>query len=89
MSRILSGTRFLVILPIIGLALAAGVFFLIGGYSLIKLIVDGLIALIAQSTVETHGEEVPFVIEVVEYVHIFFDRHSIVYHCGGSLSALH
>jgi len=71
MSRILSGTRFLVILPIIGLALAAGTFFVIGGYSLIKLIVESVIGLFVQTAAETHGEEVPLMIEVVEYVHIF------------------
>lgn len=71
MSRILSGTRFLVILPIIGLALAAGVFFVFGGYSLIALIVEGIIGLFTHVPAETHGEEIPFVIEVVEYVHTF------------------
>jgi len=71
MSRILSGTRFLVILPIIGLALAAGAFFVVGGYRLIELIVEALIGIFTQTAVEIHGEEVPFVIEVVEYVHTF------------------
>lgn len=71
MTRILSGTRFLVILPIIGLALAAGVFFVIGGFSLIRLIVEGIIGLFIHSAAESHGEDIPFVIEVVEYVHTF------------------
>jgi len=71
MSRILSGTRFLVILPIIGLALAAGVFFVFGGFNLIKLIVEGVIGLFVHTAVESHAEEVPFIIEVVEFVHIF------------------
>jgi uncharacterized membrane protein YqhA len=38
MARFLAGTRYLVLLPILGLALAAGVFFVVGGYSLIRLI---------------------------------------------------
>jgi len=71
MSRILSGTRFLVILPIIGLALAAGAFFIVGGYRLIEVIVQAVLGLFSHVPVEAHSEEVPFVIEVVEYVHIF------------------
>jgi len=71
MSRILSGTRFLVILPIIGLALAAGAFFVVGGYRLIALIIEAIIGLFVQTAVEAHGEEVPFIIEIVEYVHTF------------------
>jgi uncharacterized membrane protein YqhA len=71
MSRILSGTRFLVIIPILGLALAASVFFVFGGYNLIKLIVEGLIEFFTHSAAAAHGEEIPFVVEVVEYVHNF------------------
>lgn len=71
MSRILSGTRYLVVVPILGLALAAGVFFVIGGFTLIKLIVDGLLELFMHIPVESHGENIPFVIEVVEQVHNF------------------
>ena len=71
MRRILSGTRYLVIIPILGLALAAGAFFLFGGYSLIKLIVEAVIGIFMQTAVETHGEEIPFVIQVVEHVHTF------------------
>jgi len=71
MSRILSSTRFLVIIPILGLALAASVFFVFGGYGLIKLIVEGLIAYFSHAASAAHGEEIPFVVEVVEYVHNF------------------
>ena len=71
MSRFLSGTRFLVLVPILGLALAAGVFFVVGGFQLISLIVTSLIDYLAGTYVEPHGEEVPFVIQVVEHVHTF------------------
>ena len=71
MSRFLSGTRFLVIVPILGLALAAGVFFVFGGFQLISLIITSLIEYISGTYVEPHGDELPFVIQVVEHVHTF------------------
>jgi len=71
MSRFLSGTRFLVIVPILGLALAAGVFFVFGGFQLISLIVTTLIDYVSGAYVQPHGDEVPFVIQVVEHVHTF------------------
>ena len=39
MSRILSGTRYLVVLPVVGLAIAASVFFVFGGIGLIRLLI--------------------------------------------------
>jgi uncharacterized membrane protein YqhA len=71
MHRFLSGTRFLVIVPILGLAIAAGVFFVFGGFNLIRLIVEGLFAYFTGGLAETHGEEIPFVVQVVEHVHTF------------------
>ena len=71
MSRFLSGTRFLVIVPILGLALAAGVFFVFGGFQLISLIITSLIEYVSGTYVQPHGDEVPFVIQVVEHVHTF------------------
>ena len=71
MARFLSSTRFLVIVPIAGLALAAGVFFVFGGINLIILIVEAVVELLRGEVQATHGEEIPFVIEVVEHVHTF------------------
>ncbi|MEA3338277.1 MAG: YqhA family protein [Chloroflexota bacterium] len=72
MSRLLSGTRFLVIVPVIGLTLAAGVFFVIGGFRLIELIVRGLLELAGLiAATPHHGEELPIEVEIVEYVHTF------------------
>ena len=71
MSRFLSGTRFLVIVPILGLALAAGVFFVFGGFQLISLIITSLIEYVSGTYVEPHGDKLPFVIQVVEHVHTF------------------
>ncbi|MFO7682275.1 MAG: YqhA family protein, partial [Chloroflexota bacterium] len=65
MSRLLSGTRYLIIVPIIGLAMAATVFFVFGGFGLISLLVTTLL-----HGAEAHSE-IPFEVEIVEYVHTF------------------
>lgn len=71
MSRFLTGTRYLVILPIIGLAIAAAFFFVFGGFGLIRLLVELLLSAlgIAQHPIEIERAEIIF--EVVEYVHLF------------------
>lgn len=72
MSRILSGTRFLVVIPVIGLAIAASVFFVFGGIGLIRLLIELTIAAISNLTQETHATDRGLVIfEVVEFVHLF------------------
>jgi uncharacterized membrane protein YqhA len=71
MARFLAGTRYLVLVPIFGLALAAGVFFVVGGFSLIRLIVVSLLEALHIMAPEAHAEEVPVVIEIVEFVHTF------------------
>ncbi len=72
MSRILSGTRYLIVLPVVGLAIAASVFFVFGGIGLIRLVVElsiGAIRNIAHETTEVDRGLVIF--EVVEFVHLF------------------
>ena len=75
MSRILSGTRYLVVLPVLGLAIAASVFFVFGGIGLIRLLVDltiETIGALSGATHETTGAEKGVIIfEVVEFVHLF------------------
>ena len=71
MSRFFLATRYLIILPIIGLGLAAAVFFVFGGFGLLKLIFQSLLEYFGLMHFESHGEELPFIIEVVEYVHTF------------------
>ena len=65
MSRLLSGTRFLVVVPVIGLALTAGAFFVFGGINLIRLLFDALL-----HGADAHGD-IPFEVEIIEYVHTF------------------
>jgi uncharacterized membrane protein YqhA len=71
MSRFLTGTPYLVILPIIGLAIAASFFFVLGGICLIRMLVELLLAALgaAQHPIEMDWAEIIF--EVVEYVHLF------------------
>jgi uncharacterized membrane protein YqhA len=72
MSWILSGTRYLVVIPVIGLAIAASVFFVFGGIGLIRLLIELTIAVISNLTQATHSTDRGLVIfEVVEFVHLF------------------
>ena len=71
MARFLSSTRFLVAVPVLGLALAAGVFFVFGGINLIITIVEAVAGLLEGHPPETSGGEIPFVIEIIEHVHTF------------------
>jgi uncharacterized membrane protein YqhA len=71
MSRFFVATRYLIILPIVGLGLASAIFFVFGGFGLLKLLFESLMEYLGFMHFEHHGEELPFVIEVVEYVHTF------------------
>ena len=71
MSRFFVGTRYLIIIPIIGLGLAAALLFVIGGVGLLRPMFERLMEFFGLMHFENHGEELPFIIEVVEYVHTF------------------
>jgi uncharacterized membrane protein YqhA len=75
MQRVLSSTRYLVVLPVIGLAIAASVFFVFGGIGLIRLLIELTIAAIGSLTGSAHGSETMerglIIFEVVEFVHLF------------------
>lgn len=71
MSRFFSATRYLILIPIIGLGLAAAFFFLFGGIKLIGLLFETLAASLGFIAVEHSAEETPIIIEVVEHVHQF------------------
>ncbi|NJN83059.1 MAG: YqhA family protein, partial [Caldilineaceae bacterium] len=70
MGKVLTGTRYLIIVPIIGLILAAGVFFVIGGFSLIRLIGEAVLASFRLIEPDQHAD-LPIQVEIVEYVHTF------------------
>ena len=75
MSRILSATRYLVVLPALGLAIAASVFFIFGGIGLIRLLVELTVEALGTligAAYETTGMDKGLIIfEVVEFVHLF------------------
>ena len=71
MTRFLSKTRYVILLPILGLALAAMLFFVLGGIGLIRLLGEVLFSAlgIADHAVESGNGVIIY--EVVEYVHTF------------------
>lgn len=72
MTKIAAGTRYLIIIPIIGLALASAIVFVFAGFGLISLLLESVLGFLGSATVETHGaEELPLVVEILEYVHTF------------------
>jgi uncharacterized membrane protein YqhA len=72
MTRIVAGTRYLIIIPIIGLGLAAAAFFVFGGFLLIELVIQSALELLGIISVEAHtAETVPLEIEILESVHQF------------------
>ena len=58
MPRLLGATRYLVVIPVIGLAVAAAAFFVVGGFNLIVLIVRGLLVLVGLAE-EVHHTDIP------------------------------
>ena len=72
MTRLVAGTRYLIIIPIIGLGLAAAAFFVFGGFLLIRLIIESALGFLGIIPVEALGSEsIPLEIEVLESVHQF------------------
>lgn len=72
MQRFLGGTRYLIILPILGLAVAASFFFVFGGIGLFKMLIELLIDIIGGIGSQTAKTDTTLVtIEVVEFVHVF------------------
>lgn len=71
MGRFFTATRYLIIIPIIGLGLAAAAFFVIGGFNLIRLLLETIATALGLLEVDPSHAEVPIIIEVVEHVHQF------------------
>jgi uncharacterized membrane protein YqhA len=71
MARFFVATRYLIIIPIIGLGLAAATFFVFGGISLLRVIFEAVAEVLGIIEVEAHAEDLPIMVEVVEYVHTF------------------
>ena len=72
MTRLVAGTRYLIIIPIIGLGLAAAAFFVFGGFVLIQLIIESSLGFLGLIPVDAHtAESIPLEIEILESVHQF------------------
>jgi uncharacterized membrane protein YqhA len=72
MARALVATRYLIIVPILGLLFASALFFVLGGIGLVRQLIEVLTAFLG-GMVHTGGEVEKGVVifEVVEYVHLF------------------
>ncbi|MEJ2599151.1 MAG: YqhA family protein [Anaerolineales bacterium] len=71
MSRFLRGTRYLILVPIFGLAMAAALFFILGGVGLIRLLFEVLLETLRLSHSTAGASQGVIIFEVVEYVHTF------------------
>ena len=71
MAKLLLKSRYLILLPILGLALAAAVFFVFGGIGLIRLLYESVLAVLNPAPGAHKLEQGQFIYEVVEYVHTF------------------
>ena len=72
MSRVLAGTRYFILVPILGLLFAAILFFVLGGIGLVGQLLE-MLAGFVRGVAHTGGEADQGVVifEVVEYVHLF------------------
>lgn len=70
MNRLIQWTRYAIIIPILGLSLAALTFFVFGGVGLVVAIVSAAAAALGFGG-GGGGEHLPFAIQIVEYVHQF------------------
>ena len=72
MSGFITRTRYLIIIPILGLVIAASVFFIFGGYGLVRLLIEATLNILGVTPNEFSGTDGHLLIfEVVEYVHTF------------------
>ena len=59
MARLLTWTRYLVLLPVLGLALAAAAFFILGGFGLLRLLAQVVLLVVGRGPAEAapaHGQ---------------------------------
>ena len=72
MQRLLTGTRFLIVIPVLGLVIASAFFFIFGGIGLLGMLFELLLTIIDRlgGAPEEINRNV-VVVDVVEYVHLF------------------
>jgi uncharacterized membrane protein YqhA len=71
MSSFLLKTRYLILIPILGLAVAAAFFFVFGGVALLRLLIQLALSLIGLAPEAAEMEQGVIIFEVVEFVHTF------------------
>lgn len=71
MSRLLLRTRYLIFVPIVGLALAATFFFVFGGIGLIGLLYEATLTVLGLAREPLESGEGAIIYAVVEHVHMF------------------
>ena len=71
MTRFLLNSRYLIIVPIVGLALAAAFFFVFGGIGLLKLLYEYLLIVFGMTPKLIDSGSGVFIFKVVEHVHMF------------------
>lgn len=72
MRHLVTGTRHLIIVPILGLIIAASVFFIFGGIGLLRMLLELLIDIVADLAGRpSEVDRSLVVIEVVDFVHTF------------------
>lgn len=69
MTRFLAGTRYLILIPILGLAIAAATFFILGGIGLIRLLIEVIVDSLTNQQAATIHEAGVVIFEILEYVH--------------------
>ena len=72
MQKLLTGTRLLIVIPVLGLILASAFFFVFGGIGLIRLLGETLLDIFAKwGGADIEKDANIIIVEVVEFVHIF------------------
>ena len=89
MSRFFIATRYLIIIPIIGLGIAAAAFFFFGGIGLIRLLVESIGVTVGLMEAEAHAEETPLCDRGRRVRSHFLDWHRTLYHLHWFLPALY
>ncbi len=69
-TKLIGWTRYVVLVPILGLLLASAALFLFGGIGLIQAVFEGVLNVV-QGSGGAHAEALPVEVEIVEYVHRF------------------
>lgn len=69
MTHLLVGTRYLILIPIIGLALAATFLFVFGGVSLVRMLYESLPGLLGFAHAGQETSEITTIFKIGDYVH--------------------